>query len=104
MFDCDNMYLQCITLQGDNMQRVIQKWGNSNAVRLPKPLLKSVGLRENDPVDLIQEGEGIVIRKAASKPRHKTLKERLAEAGVAPDYTIVSSECDASSVGDEVFW
>ena len=37
------------------MQATIQKWGNSHAVRLPKNLLDSLGLHENDIVNLSAE-------------------------------------------------
>ena len=58
------------------MITTIQKWGNSQGLRLPKALLDSIGLRENDRVELIEEGDGIRIQKAA-QPQHRTLEERL---------------------------
>jgi antitoxin MazE len=54
----------------------IQKWGNSQAVRLPKIILEKAGLNENDQVELIVE-EGKVIIVPAKK--HLTLKERAAD-------------------------
>jgi len=86
------------------MQGVVQKWGNSNAIRLPKQLLESVGLKENDPVVHSLLGADIVISKATVRPPHKTLKQRLAESGVSADCRIEATETDAASVGDEVFW
>ncbi len=59
------------------MQTSIQKWGNSQAVRLPKPLLDAVSLGENDRVELSVENDCIIIRPASN--RHRTLKERLAD-------------------------
>ena len=59
------------------MQTTIVKWGNSQGIRLPKHLLESVNLSDNDTVDVTAEGDIIVIRKAATKRRHRTLKERL---------------------------
>jgi antitoxin MazE len=56
----------------------IQKWGNSQAVRLPKIILEKAGLNENDQVELIVE-EGKVIIVPAKK--HLTLKERAADYG-----------------------
>jgi antitoxin MazE len=85
------------------MQGIIQKWGNSNAVRLPKPLLESVGLRENDHVKIVQSGNSIII-KGETKFIHKSLKQRIKEAGSPSDFQIASGELDAASVGDEVFW
>ena len=86
------------------MEAVIQKWGNSNAIRLPKQLLKSVDLKESDLVSLTASGNDIIIRKSEKHLAHKTLKQRLTESGISPDYKIESTEIDSSSVGDEVFW
>jgi antitoxin MazE len=58
------------------MYATIQKWGNSNALRIPKPLLDALSLRENDRVELTQTRDAITIRKAAPAA-HKTLEERL---------------------------
>jgi len=86
------------------MQGIVQKWGNSNAIRLPKPLLQSVNIKENDAVLLITSGEDIIIRKLNEGYVHKTLKQRLLEAGVLSGYQIDAPELDSTSIGDEVFW
>ena len=86
------------------MNSTIQKWGNSSAIRLPKPLLNSVNLKVHDTVTLIVSGEDIIIRKATSKPEHKTLEQRLLEAGLPAGFIIEQGDLDDSSVGDEVFW
>ena len=52
------------------MQGTIQKWGNSHAVRLPKNLIDSAGLQENDLVEIIAEKDQLTIKK---KKRHLTL-------------------------------
>ena len=57
------------------MYATIQRWGNSNGIRIPKALLESIGLFENDRVELTQSGNVITIKKAA--PLHKSLEERL---------------------------
>lgn len=54
----------------------IQKWGNSNGLRIPKSLLEAVGIRENDRVEIAQTGNEISIKKAAA-PQHRTLENRL---------------------------
>jgi len=46
----------------------IQKWGNSNAIRLPKAVLESLRLKENDPVEIVAEGDQIILRPARRKP------------------------------------
>ena len=58
------------------MYATIQKWGNSNGLRLPKTMLEAIGMKENDRVELIQSEDSITIKKAA-QARHHTLEERL---------------------------
>lgn len=57
------------------MQATIQRWGNSQGLRIPKVLLDALGIQENDKVELIQVADGIQIKKA--KVPHRTLEERL---------------------------
>lgn len=45
------------------MAVTLQKWGNSVGVRLPKPMLEQVGLREGAQVDVLVEGNHLVIRR-----------------------------------------
>ena len=45
------------------MQATIQKWGNSQGIRIPKAFLEAVGLTENDCVELERVDDSIVIRK-----------------------------------------
>lgn len=58
------------------MYAIIRKWGNSCALRIPKPLLDALSIQENDRVELIQADDEIVIRKAVA-PSHQTLEQRL---------------------------
>ncbi|MCL2153474.1 MAG: AbrB/MazE/SpoVT family DNA-binding domain-containing protein [Oscillospiraceae bacterium] len=59
------------------MTTTIQKWGNSQAVRLPKAVLESLFLKENDAVEIKAVNDTIVISKAIRKRRAKTsLEER----------------------------
>jgi len=58
------------------MYATIQKWGNSQGLRIPKVLLDSIGIRENDRVELVQSEDIIQIRKA-SAAQHRSLEERL---------------------------
>ena len=57
------------------MYATIQKWGNSQGLRIPKALLDAIGLQENDRVELTQTESGIHIQKAGYT--HRTLEERL---------------------------
>jgi antitoxin MazE len=49
------------------MAATLQKWGNSVGVRLPKPILQQVGLAEGSRVDVLVEGDHLVIRR--QRPR-----------------------------------
>ncbi len=58
------------------MYTTIQKWGNSQAVRIPKSILEMTGLNENDRVEIkVQDGNLVII----PVKKHKTLEERIAE-------------------------
>lgn len=56
----------------------IQKWGNSQAIRLPKAILETAFLKENDSVQIIAEENKITIKKSMNRV-HKTIKQRLEE-------------------------
>ena len=59
------------------MTTTIQKWGNSQAVRLPKAILESLFLKENDAVEIKAVDDSIIISKAIRKRRAKiSLEER----------------------------
>jgi antitoxin MazE len=59
------------------MVTTIQKWGNSHAVRLPKVILESLLLQENDSVEIFAENNAITIKKTERKCRaKKSLAER----------------------------
>jgi len=54
------------------MRSTIQKWGNSQAIRLPKAILDIAHLTENEQVQIFAEQDKSIIKKAAER-RHKTL-------------------------------
>jgi antitoxin MazE len=56
------------------MAVTLQKWGNSVGLRVPKPLLEQLGLKEGSEVDLVVEGNRLVV-----KQRRPTLAELLAQ-------------------------
>ena len=59
------------------MLTTVQKWGNSQGVRLPKSVLEELSLKENDPVEITTEKDLIIIKKAARKRRAKrSLEDR----------------------------
>jgi len=54
------------------------KWGNSRGIRLPKPYLESLNLKDNDAVEILTDNNTIIIRKSKAS-QHKTLKQRVEE-------------------------
>ena len=53
----------------------VQKWGNSNGIRIPKVYLEALNLKSGDAVNITREGEQIIVTKALRKP--ETLKSRI---------------------------
>ena len=49
------------------MQATIQKWGNSQGIRIPKAFLEAVGMGENDLVEINRDDDNIVITKIKEK-------------------------------------
>jgi antitoxin MazE len=43
------------------------KWGNSQAVRLPKPILEQAHIKEGDQLAVSVEGEKIALQKTTPK-------------------------------------
>ncbi len=58
------MYILLYILGEDFMQATIQKWGNSQGIRIPKAFLEALGMMENDLVELSRVDDHIVIKKA----------------------------------------
>jgi antitoxin MazE len=62
------------------VETVVKKWGNSLALRIPKPLADEVGLEEDSTVDLFLE-EGKLVIAPVIAPRY-ALNALLAEVTV----------------------
>lgn len=56
----------------------IKTWGNSQAVRLPREILKEADLNIDDEIDIKVQNGIITLSKIR---RHKSLEERAAEYG-----------------------
>ena len=79
------------------MLSTIQKWGNSQGIRIPKVILDSVQWKENEEVALTAENGKIIIEKAKKR---KTIVELF--EGYKGDYQ--PEEIDwGSPRGDEVW-
>lgn len=80
------------------MQSKVQRWGNSLAVRIPKPFANDVGLREDSPVEISVVDGGLVIQPSAARPI--SLRELLAEVTDENIHTEVST---GPALGNEVW-
>ena len=61
------------------MTTSIQKWGNSQGIRIPKYLLDAVKLTTDDEIDIRAEGDMLIIEKAKPTVPYKTIKELFAD-------------------------
>jgi antitoxin MazE len=88
------------------MQATIQKWGNSQGIRIPKAFLDALGMMENDTVELNRVDDNIVITKVEQK-KYNNLSERLEDFYKKPiDEIYVESEMEISTgkpVGSEIW-
>lgn len=57
------------------MEAKLQKWGNSNGIRIPNNLLKILNLKANDKVCLSFDGEKIII----AKPKENIIRRKIQE-------------------------
>lgn len=53
------------------MTTMIQKWGNSQGVRIPKVILDSVNWSENEKIVIIVDNGKLVIEKAKKEHKRK---------------------------------
>ena len=58
------------------MNATIQKWGNSQGIRIPKVILDESGFSENDVIEITTENECIILKRAV-RPKHTTVEKRL---------------------------
>lgn len=49
------------------MEAKLQKWGNSNGIRIPNTILKTLNLKTNDKVIIEQVDDKIIISKSNKK-------------------------------------
>ena len=65
------------------MRVQIQKWGNSLALRIPKPFAEDAGVREGTMVQLsVSEGRLVAAPLRACKPRLKDLLAGITKANL----------------------
>ena len=79
------------------MTTTIQKWGNSQGIRIPKVILDTVKWNENEEIIILVENEKLIIEKANNR---KNIKE------LFKDYKGKYEPVDidwGDSVGDEIW-
>jgi antitoxin MazE len=81
------------------MKAQVSKWGNSLAIRLPKAAVASLQVREGEPVDLVIEGDTLLVR--ASRP-HYALEQLVAEMR-PEDQPEILDNVTSPPMGDELF-
>ena len=57
----------------------IQKWGNSQGLRLPKHLLEAIDLATGDDVELIAENNQIIIKPVSNIKNHFNIADLVAD-------------------------
>ena len=55
------------------MTVAIQKWGNSQGIRIPKKILDSMDWKENEKLIILIENNELIVKKATKK--RKNIKE-----------------------------
>ena len=59
------------------MESRIQKWGNSDGIRIPSSILKSLNIKTNDILNIEQAGDKIII--SVPKKKKISLEDRFKE-------------------------
>ncbi|MCL2366369.1 MAG: AbrB/MazE/SpoVT family DNA-binding domain-containing protein [Oscillospiraceae bacterium] len=77
------------------MEVVVSKWGNSSAVRLPKPYLQKLGIENNDTVKVEVRGNMITIEKSLKVTTFREMA--LAETGLSLEDYAQANPYDASN-------
>jgi len=75
------------------MNVTVKKWGNSQAIRIPKAISDTLGIKENENVEIVAENDTIVIKKISRKRRaKKSFEQRLEEYYHKPIEEILSDD------------
>lgn len=80
------------------METRVQRWGNSLAIRIPKPLADEIGLRDNSPVQVSLRDKTLVVVPI----RKPTLSLDALLAQVTPD-NLHGEVQTGPAVGSEVW-
>lgn len=94
------MYTHRFVTTKDKMQTKIQKWGNSQGLRVPKDLLKEIDLELGNTVNVSVLNNAIVIRKLEEQ-KTPSLKELLSK--IPKGYKYDYPDMFGDPVGKEVW-
>ncbi len=61
------------------MRTSLQKWGNSLGLRIPKVVAEETGFRSGTVVELVREGDAIVVRAIRKRKRVYALEDLVAK-------------------------
>jgi antitoxin MazE len=59
------------------MKTVVQKWGHSLALRIPKTMAEHIKVREGAPVEITEERGNLLITPTLTKPPLKDLLSKI---------------------------
>ena len=76
------------------MEAVVSKWGNSSAIRLPKPYMQKLGIENNDTVKISIRGNVITIEKPLKVRSFRELA--LTETGLSLEGYVQINPYDSS--------
>lgn len=82
------------------MQLIVNRWGNSSAIRLPKQVVNQLQLQVNDVLDYDISGNSIILKKVTTVPE-LTVEELFKDYQGEP-MSITSHLFE--SVGNEQWW
>lgn len=66
------------------MTTTVQKWGNSQGIRIPKSVLSEINVESGECVELIVDNGMLLIKKAENTKKRKTIEELF--SGYKGDY------------------
>ena len=82
------------------MEIELRKWGNSIGLRIPSKVAQSWGIDENSVVELIEEGDKLIISKKQAVPSLDEMLDSIPEEFEYPDD--VADFVGSEPVGDEI--
>ena len=73
----------------------VAKWGNSLAVRLPRPVVEALALKEGDDVEITAAGERVLELSKDRRREEAIARIRAARWQLPPDYKFDREDANA---------